>query len=321
VAAVLVHIDLDGDRPDPASLMALAAGRHVASSWGATLYAAVIVHGSGGDPSASDTARVATSTHVPGLEPVERALARGGADKVVVAETTAPVAPLWAAVGTAWQRIIDHLRPRLVLFGADAPSASELAPRTAARIGARFLARARAQGGDVIELRDRDGGYARAIDGGAAVALVGRAEPAPLGDEDVDVVVLSIPSELDPRIEIAGTTPAEVSHTSGALDALGDDVADDPQIAADAKKLAALLGAQLVGSKAAASVVQPGAFVDRTTPLAPDLAIAIGNTQLDLAGSTSLVRIGTPAGKTADAAVPGSAKEGLADLVKRLEAL
>jgi len=45
VAAVLVHIDLDdAERPDASSLIALAAGRHVASSWGATLYAAVIVH-------------------------------------------------------------------------------------------------------------------------------------------------------------------------------------------------------------------------------------------------------------------------------------
>lgn len=317
MAAVLVHIDLDGDRPDPASLMALAAGRHIASSWGATLYAALIVHG---DPSASDTARVATATHVPGLEPVERALARGGADKVVIAETTAPMAPLWAALGSAWQGIVDHLRPRLVLFGADAPSASELAPRTAARIGARFLSRARPQGGDLVELRDRDGGYARASDGGAAVAVVGRAEPAPVGDEDIDVVVLSIPTELDPRIELAGTTPAEGSQTSGAIIALGDDVADDPQIVADARKLAALLGARLVGGKAAASAVEAGAFVDRTTPLAPDLAITIGKTQLDLAGSTSLVRVGAPAGKTADAAVPGSAQEGLAELVKRLGA-
>jgi hypothetical protein len=44
VAAVLVHIDLDGDKPHPSSLVALAAGRQVASSWGATLYAALILH-------------------------------------------------------------------------------------------------------------------------------------------------------------------------------------------------------------------------------------------------------------------------------------
>lgn len=320
MAAVLVHIDLDGDRPDPSSLVALAAGRHVATSWGATLYAAVIVP-STGDLSASDTARVATTANVPGLEPIEHALARGGADKIVVAETTGPVAPLWAAVGAAWQGIIDHLRPRIVLFGADAPSASELGPRTSARIGARFLSRARVQGGDDIELRDRDGGYVRSGDSGAGVALVGRAEPAPVGDEDIDRVVLSLATTMDSRIEIAGTTPAEVAHTSGTIVVLGDDVASDPQIAADAKTLAALLGAQLVGGKAAAPVVQAGAFVERTTPLAPDLAITIGKAQLDLAGSSSLVRIGTPAGKTADGALPGSAKEGLADLIKRLEAL
>ena len=43
VACVLVHIDLDGDRPHPSSVAALAAGRAVASSWGATLYAALVV--------------------------------------------------------------------------------------------------------------------------------------------------------------------------------------------------------------------------------------------------------------------------------------
>ncbi len=307
MAAVLVHIDLDGDRPDPTSLVALAAGRHVASSWGATLYAAVIVQASGSDKT---------------IEPaLERALARGGADKVVVAKTDAPVAPLWAAIGGAWQGVLDHLRPRLVLFGADAPSASELGPRTSARIGARFLSRARAQGGDDVELRDRDGGYVRSGDSGAAVALVGRAEPARAGDEDIDLVVLSLASGIDSRVEIAGTTPAEVAYTSGTIVALGDEVATDPQIAADARTLATMLGAQLVGGKAAAGVVQPGAFVERTTPLAPDLAITIGKAQLDLAGSTSLVRIGTPAGKTADAALTGAVKDSLADLVKRLREL
>jgi len=107
--------------------------------------------------------------NLPKIGMVEDVLARGGADKVVVAVSRSPVEPLWAAVGNAWQGVIDHLRPRLVLFGADAPSAAELGPRTAARIGARLLLRARASGIDDVELRDRDGGYARASDGGAAV--------------------------------------------------------------------------------------------------------------------------------------------------------
>jgi len=319
VAAVLVHIDLDGDRPNPSSLVALAAGRHVASSWGATLYAAVIAHDASSKASPDSTAQVVSTTHVPGIEAIENALAHGGADKVVVAMTDAPIAPLWAAIGTAWQGIVDHLRPRLVLFGADSPSATELAPRTGARIGARLLMRARTLGGDDVELRDRDGGYVRASDSGAAVALIGRADPIEASDEDIDLVVLALPGGVDARVELAGTSPAEVAHTRGAIVALGDDVVNDAKIVADAKRLATQLGAQLIGGAAAARVLQAGAVVDRTTPLAPDLCIAVGNAQLDLAGATSFIKIGGPGGKTVDGALAGDVGTGLAQLVKRLE--
>ena len=319
VAAVLVHIDLDGDRPHASSLVALAAGRQVASSWGATLYAALIAY----DPNeAAGAPPVVNAKKVPALEATQQLLARTGADKIVVALTDTPVAPLWATIGTAWQGVIDHLRPRLVLFGADAPAAAELAPRTGARIGARLLMRARSIGGDDIELRDRDGGYVRAADSGAAVALIGRAEtavqPAVGSEDDIDVVVLALPGGADTRLELATTTAAEVTHTIGTLIALGDDVLADKKIVADAKKLAAQLGAQIVGTKAAGKTVPKGAVIDRATPLAPELCIAIGDAQLDLAGSTSLVRIGGTATKTADGALPGLADVGVRELVKRL---
>ena len=205
VACVLVHIDLDGDRVSGSSLIALAAGRQLASSWGATLYAALIAHDPDARGAADSTGQVVNAAKVPGIDAVETQLAKGGADKIVVALTDAVVSPLWATVGTAWQGVIDHLRPRLVLFGADAPSAAELAPRTGARIGARLLLRARTTGGDEVELRDRDGGYVRASDGGAAVALIGRATEVPGGDDDVDVVVLALPGGVDERVEIAGS--------------------------------------------------------------------------------------------------------------------
>ena len=44
MACVLVHIEAD-DHPTPASLAALGEGRRVASSSGATLYAAIVVSG------------------------------------------------------------------------------------------------------------------------------------------------------------------------------------------------------------------------------------------------------------------------------------
>jgi electron transfer flavoprotein alpha subunit len=301
VAAVLVHIDLEGNRPHRASLVALAAGRQLASSWGATLYAAVIAK----DASDVDAA----------------ALGKAGADKIMVATTSVAIAPLWAAVGGAWQTVLDQLRPRIVLFGADAPSAPELAPRTGARIGARLLLRASTQGTSDVELRDRDGGYVRASDGGAAVALVGRASERPEGEDDADIVVIEASGDADPRIELAGATPAEVAHTIGAVVALGDNAAKDPKVVASANQLAQQIGAIVVGSAEAArtGAVAPGAVVDRQTPLAPELCIAVGDAKVDLAGSTSVIKIGAQPGKLVDGALPGAIDTGLAALVQKLE--
>jgi electron transfer flavoprotein alpha subunit len=320
VAAVLVHIDLDGDRPHPSSLVALAAGRHVASSWGATLYAAVIVSGDDGH-AADSTARIVAASQVPGMEDVHARLSRGGADKIVVAMTDTPVAPLWGVVGETWQDVLDHLRPRLVLFGADAPSAAELGPRTGARIGARLLTRARSLGLDDVELRDRDGGYVRASDSGAAVVLVGHAPPAGDGDTDIDLVLLAAAGAPDVRIELVGAAPAEVAHATGTLVVIGDDVLGNPAITADAARLARQLGGHLVGSANAvrAGIVGAGGVVERHTALSPDLCIQIGTSHVDLSGATSIIRIGVNAGKGVDGAMPGPVDENLAALVKRLD--
>lgn len=304
MAAVLVHIDLDGGLPHPSSIVALAAGRQVASSWGATLYAAFIAHDAAAKSSSES---VVTTGNIEGMDQIEAALARAGADKVVVAMTDAPVMPLWASVGTAWQGIVDHLRPRLVLFGAESPSGSEVGPRTGARIGARLLMRARTFGGHDIELRDRDGGYARSSDTGAIVALVGRAQLVDAGQEDIDVVVLALPGGADTRVELAGTGPAELSHTRGALIVIGDDV--DAEVVADANRIAAQLGGQVV----------PAARIDRAAAFAPDLCVVVGNAQIDLAGASSLVKVGATATKNVDAALPGPVGAGLANLAKRLE--
>lgn len=378
MAAVLVHIDLDGDRPHASSLEALAAGRAVASSWGATLYAAVIAHdpdppaaadaswpgrgsaaGRDGNDGRSDArsdgrsgARSDPRNKARAIEPFRATLARGGADKVVIAWTAAPIVPLWSALGAAWQCVLDQLRPRLVAFGADAPSAIELGPRTAARIGARLFVRTRTarvgsspagapagtsagtsagisagtsiatSGDDHIEIRDRDGSYVRASDSGAAVVLVGAA-PAldPHGDDDIDVLVLATPGGADPRIELVTTAPAELAHTAGTLIAIGDEAARDPEIAQATRRLARVLGAHIVGSAQAAAtgLVAAGAVVSRNAPLNPELCIAIGSPAIDLAGSSSLVRIGATGGKGVDYALGGPIAAQLGELVRALE--
>jgi hypothetical protein len=322
VGAVLVHIDLDGDRPHPSSLTGLAAGRAVASSWGATLYAALVIYDPTERAAPDSTARVAAGAKVPGHAAVQGALARAGADKIVVVVTDTPPVPLWSAVGGPWQSVLDHLRPRLVLFGADAPSAAELGPRTAARIGARLMMRARATTGDHVELRDRDGGAVRASDGGAAVVLIGAARAGKgRGEEDIDLVVLASPGGADPRIEVAGTSPAELAHTGAPIVAIGDEAAQDADVVKGALRLARVLGAHVVGGAAAAKAgaVAPGAVVERSAALAPELCIAIGAPAVDLAGCAGLVRIGTGGGKGVDGAIAGPIGPSLEQLVKALE--
>ena len=311
MAAVLVHIDLDGDRPHPASLVALAAGRQVASSWGATVYAAFVRH----DPEPN------AQTKVTSIDALQNALGRAGADKLVVALTTAQVSPLWASVGAAWQAVLDQLRPRLVLFGAEAPSAAELAARTGARIGARLLCRARAFGIDDVELRDRDGGYARASDGGAAVAMIAGAATLDVCDLDIDVLVIPTRGHSDERIELTGTAPAEVAHTCQPVIVLADELATDAEACANARRLASKLGGQLAGSpsSARAGIVGLGAVVDRSTPLVADLVVTIGGTLVDVSGATSLIRIGAQGGKNVEGALPGMANTGLAAILDRLE--
>ena len=323
MGAVLVHIDLEGDRPHPSSLAALAAGRAVASSWGATLYAALVVHDhdAAKRPAPDATGQIVTNSRAFGVEAIQTTLARAGADKVVVAVSDAPVAPLWAAIGGAWQGVLDQLRPRLVLFGVDAPAADELAPRTGAKIGARLLLRARATGGDQIELRDRDGGYVRASDGGAAVALIAAGQPFTRGDDDIDLLVLVLPGGADPRVELAGTVPAELMYTSAPVIALGDDVVADAEVVGGARRLASQLGAHVVGGPAAvrAGAIAPNAVIEKTTPLAPELCVAVGSATVDLAGTTSLVRIGGTSTKGVDAALAGLPGAALGELVRVLE--
>ena len=319
VGAVLVHIDIVGDRPHPASLAALAVGRALASAWGATLYAAAIVH----DPAlrADTTTQGRTARRIAGLDPLQAAIARGGADKVVIALTDARVAPLWAAVGGTWQSVLARLHPRLVLFGADSPSASELGPRTGARIGARLLTRARLTGSDALELRDRDGSCVRAEDGGAAVALVGGPVPQVACEDSVDLLVLSLPGGADARVELVHAGPVEVAHAPGVVVALADDLAAVPGVPEAAARLAALLGAPVVGCAAAAraGALTAGGVVDPTAALAPELAIVIGAPAVEFAGATSIVHIGRAAARGRAAALEGPPTEQLDALARLLE--
>ena len=150
--------------------------------------------------------------------------------------------------------------------------------------------------------------------------MIGGVHAAVRGEDDVDLVVIVTPGSADPRIELVGTAPAEVSHTRGAIVAIGDDVATDAAIGRDAVRLAALLGAPLVGGSAAAraGAVAPGGVIERGAALAPDVCILIGTISVDLAGASSLVRIGTAGGKGVDGALTGPVEQSVADLCRVL---
>src|SRR5262249_22412614 len=149
----------------------------------------------------------------------------------------------------------------------------------------------------------------------------GHAPPAGDGDTDIDLVLLAAAGAPDVRIELVGTAPAEVAHATGTLVVIGDDVLGDPQITADAARLARQLGGHLVGSVNAvrAGIVEPGGIVERNTALSPELCIQIGTSHVDVSGATSIIRIGVNAGKGVDGAMPGPVDENLAALVRRLD--
>lgn len=304
MASVLVHIDLDGEIPDASSLAALAAGRVLASAWGASLVATAI----------TDAAIVAEVGPV--LRPI---VGRAGADRLVLAATTVPAFPLWAVLGGAWMAVVEQVRPRVILFGADAPSGRELAPRTAARLGARLLWRARAVAGDQMELRDRDGVYVRASDSGAAVAMVaaavGRlAAGAAVGGLEagapwIPVQLLAAVAPRHPGIVVTGTTPADPAQVATVIVALAEEVGRDGATRAGALALARTLGAPLLD----------GARTDRHTPLAPELCILIGGGVGEISGATAVVRIGGHAtGKGDDGTLEGPTAIMLTELVAAL---
>ena len=59
-----------------------------------------------------------------------------------------------------------------------------------------------------------------------------------------------------------------------------------------------------------------------TTPLAPELCVAIGSPSIDLAGASSLIRIGQAKdtiGKQVDGAIPGLAGAALVELLRAME--
>lgn len=182
MANVLCVIEVLHNRPLPVSLEVLGQARRVASELGATLYAVVAL------PKAPRW----------GEDDLVSQLAAHGADKVVIATDDALDGweeLCWASHGASLAAVCELLSPSLLLFGRT-PAARAVAARSAARLGAAFLADAWIEVRDGrLALFEGSGAEARGLDGELEFAVVatvppGRYAPAS-GDDEAEVEVVA----------------------------------------------------------------------------------------------------------------------------------
>src|SRR5690349_13104585 len=243
MACVLVHIEADGDHPTPASLAALGEGRRVASSSGATLYAAVVVNGE-----LSNGRR----------DEILGDLGRHGADKVVFVNSPAPPEPvLWATVGNALVAACEHLRPALTLLPASAGS-HDLGARLATRLGAAYVeGPALEQGprGEIVLSRPVYGGAWRRrtslddLDRAVVVTLPPGRRVA-RGSDDAEVLQLEMRAPIDGRIRFLDEQADDTARLRTAKVVVAGGGGVTSQSWRLVEELAAALGAELGATRA-----------------------------------------------------------------------
>lgn len=182
MANILVVIELDGGRPLPVSLEVLGQGRRLSTRLGATLYAVVPI---------KQAPRY-------GEDDVIAVLSRHGADKVVlITDENAGGALRWGTHGPAIAVAAETLPPSLMLFGATG-GAREVAPRSAARMSAAFLANAWVEvRDDKLQVWEGSGADAVGLDGDLEFPVVATVPPGryPLahGADEAEVEVMKAP--------------------------------------------------------------------------------------------------------------------------------
>jgi electron transfer flavoprotein alpha subunit len=209
VANLLVYIELEGDRPVPASLEALGEGRRVATHLGATLYAVLPAASALGY--ASDDAVAVLSRH--------------GADRVILAGAPARPGPtLHATHGAALHAATERVPPAMLLVAATA-GGRDLAPRAAARLGAAYVAEASIEygaPGEVVLWRELHGRTWRSrlaageLERPIVVTLTPGSVARAHGDEEADVLVLDAATAPPPA---ALAEVARRADPGAALDA------------------------------------------------------------------------------------------------------
>jgi electron transfer flavoprotein alpha subunit len=244
VANVLVYIERKNKEATAASLLALNAGRWVASTLGAALHALV--------PCASPPSY--------GQDDIIAVLSRHGADKVILLTHQDLDGPaLFCTHGPAIRAACEQFRPRLLLFPATA-AGDELAPRLALQIGAGYLANARLELGesdvlvtcDVFRRRFCLSSSIRRIGAPLVLTLLQEGEPQAMADDEAEVVVVHGSTADTTSFEVLGrrqapqADPATARVVVGAGSNLGAPATFDW-----IRRLAAALGGAPAASPAA----------------------------------------------------------------------
>jgi electron transfer flavoprotein alpha/beta subunit len=224
VACVLVHIEAEGDRPSSASLGALGTGRRLASRFGAALYAVVLTTAElegEEDPDAGSTVRIGPVDPASlGGAPLVGELSRGGADKIVFVTVEHLHQPaLWATAGSALAAACSYLRPLLVVVPTSR-GGHDIAPRLAARMGAAYIPDAELDlSGAVVSVQRKVyGTHTRRwtlddLDRAAVIAVAPTATPA-AGDDDAEVMLLSVATRPDERVASEHAPPPAPATSS-----------------------------------------------------------------------------------------------------------
>lgn len=220
VASVLVHIEVDGDRPSPASLEALGEGRRIATTLGSTLYAFAVFD----DELAANEKR---------RDALAKTLGAGGADKVIMQpRPVRPGPPGWLTRGSHLLAVCEEVRPVLVLVAGD-DLGRDIAPRLAAKLGAAYLAEPSIECGPRGEIV-----FSRATYGATQRRRLAAEE---LGQAVVATLTPGAyrPAEGDDEAEIIFRRAGESEDGCGEY----VEASDDPGAALDAARVVVVAGA------------------------------------------------------------------------------
>ena len=271
MACVLVHTEVEGDRPTDHARAVLGEGRRIASSLGASLHAVAVI---------------GPHDELPAGHALIATLGQAGADRVILVVAEQPQPSMWATVGAALVTACEQVKPSLVLLSASA-SGRDIGPRLAARLGGAFFAEPAIEAsprGEVVLSRTVYGGdlWRRVsldeLDVVAVATLDDRRATA-RGDDDAEVVQLEGNGAADARLEVLGSSDDD----GAALESARVIVVAGAGTSADAMtkvaELARVLGGELGGTRTLClrGLLPPGREIGvGGRRVSPDLYIVCG---------------------------------------------